>query len=84
VVEVDDQLAQRRRPAAVFAGDAGVTAELERDEAGARQLSRLEAAVGAQNQVFVFDQRRPAAGHGSKREGRQGGRGKDEALQSST
>ena len=55
-------LLQRRGLAAAFGGEVEVALELDRGEAVARQVSGLEAGVGAQHEFVAFDQRAAAGG----------------------
>ena len=56
-IEVEHDLLQRRRNAAVGRLEVGVAGEVDRRERLARQLPRREAAVGGQHQVADLDQR---------------------------
>ena len=55
-VEVDHRLFQGHRPAAAFGGDVEIALEVDRRELLPRQRPRLEAAVGAQDDVVDLDQ----------------------------
>ena len=70
-VEVDQRLAQRRGPAAAFGGDVEAAVEVDRGKLTAGERLRLEAAVGAEDDVFDFDQG-TGRGPGQRRRGDQG------------